>query len=161
MSPLAIPDHVTFEKDQADPATEEQIAAAEKQLGRKIPGPYRELLPEHNGCRVDPPNFKMPKGSSSPHGSVSWFLGVGPDLDESLQISAIAEMYEGRVPSELVPIARDPGGNLICMNAGGTVFFWNHEFEDEDEDEEDGEPSGDNVQEIAEDFESFLASLEE
>lgn len=161
MSPLTIPDHLSFQ-DKGEPASEDEIAAAEKELGREIPGPYREFLTQHNGCRVDPPNFDMPEGSTSPHGSVSWFLGVGSDLDESLRIVGIAELYEGRLPGELVPVARDPGGNLICMDTGGALHFWHHEFEDEDdEQEEDGEPSGDNVQQIAADFERFLASLEE
>ena len=161
MRAIRIPDHLAFQ-DRAEPASEERIAAAEHQLRRRIPGAYRQFLTLHNSGRIVPPNFRLPReDGANEYGSVSWFLGV--DTQESLSLTAIAEMYDGRLPQDLLAIARDPGGNLICMDEHGAVFFWDHELEDDEDDDDavDREPSRDNVRRIADDFESFLASLQE
>jgi hypothetical protein len=162
MSPTEIPEHLEFQ-DRGEPATEEQIEAAEKALGRNIPADYREFLRAHNGARVEPPNFRIPVDSDDgPRASVSWWLGVG--LQDSLDIAAIATMYEGRMPAELLPIARDPGGNLIAMDPKGRVHFWDHEFEEEEDDDgDDGndEPTWDNVSLVASDLRSLLEGLAE
>lgn len=67
--------------------------------------------------------------------------------------------HKDRVPAGFLPIARDPGGNLICLALEGEnankVFFWDHENE-----YEEGEEVGyKNTNLIASSFEEFLASL--
>jgi len=69
---------------------------------------------------------------SRPRG-VSWFVrnslcpfpGHGYDLEEQF------ETYRGRIPSGVLPIADDPGGNQTCLDVAGafpgTVWFWDHE----------------------------------
>lgn len=68
-------------------------------------------------------------------------------------------MYRGRIPPNLLPIAHDPFGNLICLSVAGQdrgkVYFWDHEVE-----VREGEiPSYRNVSFIADNFESFLDGL--
>jgi hypothetical protein len=66
-----------------------------------------------------------------------------------------------RVPADLLPIGRDPGGNLICISITGPnqgkIYFWDHE-----EEVEEGQPPGyDNVYFVAGSLPALLASLTE
>ena len=72
------------------------------------------------------------------------------------------ELFKGeepRVPTDLVPIARDPGGNLICISIGkddlGAIYFWDHEMETEG----DARNYYENVFLIASSFSEFLKGL--
>jgi len=62
-----------------------------------------------------------------------------------------------QIPPELLPIAPDPGGNLICLGIAGDVvdkvYFWDHERE--------GHPTDwSNIDLIADSFDAFFARLE-
>jgi hypothetical protein len=63
------------------------------------------------------------------------------------------------VPAGFLPLAVDPGGNLICLVISGTntgkVYFWDHE----EEVEEGQQPGYSNVYLIANSFNEFLNSL--
>ncbi len=70
-------------------------------------------------------------------------------------------VFRDRVPANLLPIARDPGGNLICLSIAGSdrgkVYFWDHE-----EEAEEGETPGyDNVYFVADSFDDLLHNLSE
>jgi hypothetical protein len=51
-------------------------------------------------------------------------LGDGYDIVEN------ARAFEDRLPADLLPVAQDPGGNLICIGVNGPraghVLFWDH-----------------------------------
>lgn len=134
--------------------SEAEIEAAEKELGRQIPPAYRELLLHHNGGFPDRSEFEV---DGKPV-SVKAFLGIGGP-DDTLDIDYVLETFGDRMPTNLFPIARDPGGNLITIGTegpqAGKVFFWDHERE-----ADDGEPPTDqNLKLIAETFDDFLRKL--
>lgn len=72
--------------------------------------------------------------------------------------------YGRRIPSELIPIAEDGDGNVVCValfgEFRGAIYFWDHEVE----------PAAlgllgessfiDNVRKIAVDFSEFLEELD-
>jgi hypothetical protein len=70
-------------------------------------------------------------------------------------------MYQDRVPNTLLPVARDPGGNLLCLQLSeqdyGKVYFWDHE----DEVAEGETPGFDNVYFVAASFDELLNNLSE
>src|SRR5262249_34028764 len=43
-----------------------------------------------------------------------------------------AKTYRGRIPEHAIPVASDPGGNLLVLSLGGDdrgqVYSWDHEF---------------------------------
>jgi hypothetical protein len=135
------------------PVDEDAIAAAEKRMGRAIPPDYRDFLLEHNGGHPDPARFDIP-GEEQPRTSrVSFFFGV--DVQKPLNVEYFVSTFEGRIPPELFPIGRDPGGNLMLMDEDGKIFFWHHEGE-----AEDGEPpTRDNVSPVADSLDDLLRSL--
>ncbi len=70
------------------------------------------------------------------------------------------DTYRDRIPKDTLPIARDWGGNLFLLGLHGKntgkVFRWMHE------EEADGEKATyDNVKLVADDFDQFVASLDD
>lgn len=136
-----------------------ELDSLERRLGVKFPEDYREFLMKYNGGYPVPDGFRFfgrEVGSSVHH-----FLRVrGGDESESLEYAA--DVFAGRVPSGLFPVARDPGGNLICIGVLGGAFesqvvFWDHEGEADVGEE----PVGSNLTLISMDFSSFLSGLRE
>lgn len=148
--------------DSATPITEQDIALVEQRLGKSIPPVYRTFLLAHNGGRPQPDGFSSygEKGGLHDQSRVDWLFGINTgayynDLEQHFDM-----VRERRVPANLLPIANDPGGNLICLSTAGaevgTVYFWDHEFEVGN----DGDPpTYDNVFFIAGSFDEFLAGL--
>ena len=64
-------------------------------------------------------------------------------------------MYRGRLRADLLPIAHDPLGNLLCIATGGEgagrIYFWDHERE----------ADGGEIRLLAESLPAFLANLAE
>jgi hypothetical protein len=145
-----------------DKANSDDIADAEQRIGQPIPPRYRAFLAEHNGGRPEPSEFTMAGGrkGSTEIGSVKSFLAVnGPE--ETLELEYVFNTFRDRIPAGFFPVARDPGGNLICIATEeprvGEVYFWDHERESDE-----GEPATEvNVHFIADSFDAFLDSLGE
>ena len=136
---------------------EAQLAAAERELRVQFPPEYRHFLAQWNGGRPRPNVFHYESHGRKKSGMVDWFLGIHGGEHDNL--CEYARWYKGRVPANLLPIAHDPGGNLICIAVSGSdlgaVYFWDHEYENP----EGQPPSTENVYLIAPDFDAFLASL--
>jgi cell wall assembly regulator SMI1 len=146
--------------DSSQQLTERQIDEAERGLGRSIPPDYRKFLLQYNGGRPVPSDFVMagPRKGSTQIGTVRYFLGIGTP-EETENLDYVLGVFSDRMPPRIFPIARDPGGNFICIsNEGadtGTVYFWDHERESEE-----GEAPGEqNLFIIANSFDEFLEKL--
>ncbi len=145
--------------DTHGPLDERRIAELEERFGARLPEDYRRFLLQHNGGRPDPADFRLADRQGAYTDSrVEAFLSVYDG--EHFNFEKVLACFKGpepRIPANLVPIARDPFGNLICLSIagpdGGTVYFWDHERESE------GEPTYDNVDRIADSFGEFLAAL--
>ena len=144
-------------KRSREPLQEQDITRVEAELGYSLPPQYRRFLLQHNGGRPHPDAFLIADNPVDDHGLVDMFLCVKPG--DLYHIVAWAARYRSRIPAELLPIAVDPGGNLICLatqgERTGKVYFWDHE----EETPEGNDPGTDNIYVIAGSFDSFLASL--
>lgn len=135
----------------AEPTDEAAIAAFEASRGFPLPSDYREFLLTTNGGKPEPGAFQLALRSGPYTDSVvHWFHALGHDLEST------ADEMARRVPPELLPIASDPGGNLVCLgvagDARGKVYFWDHEHE--------RYPTGwSNVDLVADSFNAFLRGL--
>jgi len=139
------------------PLNEAQLAAAERDLGIKFPPEYRRFLAVWNGGRPQQDLFIYEGHGHKESSIIDWFLGIHNGENNNLRL--YVRWYSGRIPGNLLPIAHDPGGNLICIAVSGSdlgaVYFWDHE----EESPEGQPPSTDNVYLIAPSFDAFLASL--
>lgn len=143
-------------EDSAGPAPARAVERLERRrIAGKLPAPYRRFLLTHNGGKPVPAGFTLP-GPRRPYrdGEVRAFLGI--DV-ENYDLETWCDIYRGRMPDELMPIALDPLGNVICLairgKQRGAVFFWDHERETHPAD-------WSNVERVAGSFKEFLDLLE-
>lgn len=143
-------------KSSNTPTNAEAISAFEASIGKTLPEPYKRFLQEQNGGRPFRSTYKIPR-----HGEAGVnFYGINLAEEYNDLYSAMC-MYEGRIPSDFIPIGHDPGGNLICLQleANHAVYFWDHEEEKDDDDPEPADMS--NMYFIADGFEKFINELED
>ncbi|WP_193777990.1 SMI1/KNR4 family protein [Psychrobacter sp. FDAARGOS_221] len=137
--------------------TGSEIEAFEKKYSIKLPQEYRAFLSKYNGGTVDPDTFVFHDETDA--SSINYFLGIG--LKEYYyNLSYTLDMFRDRVPDNLFPIAKDPGGNLILVglsgNELGKIYFWDHEFE-----ADGSKPDMSNVHYLSSSFDTFLNGLHE
>lgn len=147
---------------------QEQIAPdvlqnAERALGKALPEEFKRFVLKHNGGRPEPATFRVRWSGQDwaigwERNMVHFFLSFQGGSENFLDYS---RTFQGRIPADTVPIAYDPGGNLILLGISGPtvgrVFFWMREYE-----VPEGEtPDYSNVGLIANSFNEFLDSLAE
>ena len=122
-----------------------------------MPDDYRDFLFRNNGGRPTPNAFPIEGLPNNPLGVIQCFFGIDDPI-ESCNITWNHEVHEGRIPPNLLPIACDDGGDLICISMygddAGAVLFW-------DRHQESGRPSYDNVYRIAPSFSEFIDAIRE
>ncbi|CAN5129342.1 hypothetical protein BH10PSE6_BH10PSE6_20890 [soil metagenome] len=141
--------------DVGPPLTDLRIGVLERKLGVTFPERYRSFLLRFNGGSPKPDCFPIHGFDENPVGAIHYFFGIdGPVLSNHIDWNY--RTFRGRIPRELLPIAGDESGNLICLffkgEAKGAVYFWDH-------DEEHSPPTYENVYLIAKTFDSFLDSI--
>ncbi|SUD91844.1 MULTISPECIES: SMI1/KNR4 family protein [Psychrobacter] len=137
--------------------TNSEIEAFEKQYSINLPQEFRSFLMKYNGGKVYPETFVFHDKTDA--SSISYFLGIG--LKEYYyNLSYTFDMFRDRVPNNLFPIARDPGGNLILVGLSGKelgkIYFWDHEFE-----ADGNKPDMSNVHYLSSSLDTFLNELYE
>jgi len=142
------------------PATD-QVRTIERELDCNLPADYLEFL-ESYGCHSPDPytlfSFLEPYPGGE-RGILAVFFGADPK--GTYDLLANYKTYQGRMPREFLPIADDPGGNIICLAVKGpnkgAVYFWDHE----EEPILRGRPAPDyfNVYLIGASFDDFIATL--
>jgi hypothetical protein len=113
--------------------TEEQLAAAERELGQEIPTTYRKLLREMNGCLLRGGVFFMPRSAECPKGrlaGVRYLMGVG-HAKRYFDLLAHNKSISDVLPKDCFEFASDSGGNgFVVFTSGprrGEVAFRDHE----------------------------------
>ncbi|HEY0004207.1 MAG TPA: SMI1/KNR4 family protein [Pyrinomonadaceae bacterium] len=149
---------------QEQPTTPEQIREAERRMGVELPEEYKQYLLSHQGGHPDPDVFRVKwsgqdwaKGSEL--NSVAWFLAPHDGKEENLL--DYYETHRDRIPKDTIPIARDPGSNLVLLGISGPnrgkVFFWRREYEAAPWGAQEADYS--NVGFVANSFREFIDSL--
>jgi cell wall assembly regulator SMI1 len=130
------------------------ISSLEKLIGCPLPVDYRKFLEFYNGGYPEPDAFYFSNGEDG--SSVDRFLSLGCEKHHDLL--KYFNTYKDRIPPGFLPIAHDPGGNLILISLNDDspgIYFWDHEAE-----ADEGEiPSTDNMYVISSTLSEFLACL--
>jgi len=126
------------------------VARLEAVLGTELPVDYRLFLQDQNGGLPEKYLFVTDDDEVAVR-----FFGV--DLGEDAEYDDLrwnAAMFKGRIPSSMLAIGSDPGGNLILLGisdeAAGRVYYWDHSREEESES---------NTRELAVSLDAFLQRL--
>lgn len=148
--------------DCKEAVSEHQILELERRINSPLPDDYKNFLMQHNGGIPHPDEFCYSENSQRQYATVHYFLAVHDGSYDSIYYCIyMFKEREERVPPNLLPIARDPGGNLICISVsgedGGKIYFWEHE---EEADLAKGEIADyRNVYFIANSFTDFIAEI--
>jgi hypothetical protein len=138
------------------PADEARVVALETRLGTRLPEEYRQFLLDFNGGRPSPACFKLAlRAGPYTDSMVDWFLSV--HVADKSNIDTVLGWLENRKPPVLLPIAIDPGGNIVMLgikgDVRGKVYFWHQDYE----------PGNDhdwsNIDLIADSFDAFMSGL--
>lgn len=141
--------------DFKGPITDESLVSSfERVIGFHLPNDYIEFLKSYNGGYPEPDAFYF--SNCKDGSSVDRFLSLGCEKHHDLL--RYFNTYKDRIPAGFLPIAHDPGGNLILIRLNDDfpqIFFWDHEAE-----VDEGEvPSTKNMYIISNSLSEFLAGL--
>ncbi len=141
---------------------ESEIRSVELLLGLRFPEQYRRHMMINNGGRCEPSEFSFIEDGRVSNSQIDWFHAIyDGEIDNLISVIKILKMDKKRVPTQIVPIAHDPGGNLICISCDGpdhgAIYFWDHEKEVDYSVSDDFDYS--NLYFIAADFDGFLSGL--
>ena len=148
------------------PVNETELNSIETALGVALPGDYREFVQKYGTSAFgELVQFQPIEGEKGP---LSHFYG---SRTGNQSLAKYIEVYRGRMPDTIIPIADDGGGNQICIGIKGKeqgkVYYWDHhnEWDEDDYLDEHDEPMPpeakfQNVSLIAESFEDFIRRLE-
>jgi hypothetical protein len=111
-----------------------QIEEMEKYAGLIFPQEYKDHLLLYNGGKCIPNIFKFDENGKCSYSIIDWFLAIYDGEYDSLKKEIdIFKKEIKRMPLQMLPIAHDPGGNLICISCEtedkGYIYFWDHENE--------------------------------
>jgi cell wall assembly regulator SMI1 len=119
--------------------TEKQITISdieviESQINLNFPKEYREHLLKYNGGQCIPNIFEFNENNRIMNSDIDWFLAIyDGEYDNLLRYILPLKIERKRLPTHILPIAHDSGGNLICISCGnndyGCIYFWDHESE--------------------------------
>lgn len=115
------------------PINEQELQEYEATLGVRLPNDYRDFLLEFNGGVPENDCFLLPGEVSYADSSVRTFFGLTPDFENSLAYYFKIYVMANRIHGDMLPIAKDYGGNVVVLAIKGPrvgeILFWNHELE--------------------------------
>jgi hypothetical protein len=129
---------------------ETDVERFEKLINSALPSEYRRFLMTENGGRPERVSIVFETEGGKDESVVNYFYSL--DDDSVYSLAEKFDVFEDRVPSNMIPIACDAFGNQFLMSLGdekGAIYFWDHEKENEDAEEND------NVHLIADSFSKF------
>jgi cell wall assembly regulator SMI1 len=134
---------------QGQPASEADVQRLEQRIGSRLPEAYRAYLLRQDGGRLQDNTD-----------AVKEIFGIRDDAPDWANLWDKLDVFHGRVPAWLLPVAQDEYGNLFAISLRdsdrGSVWFWDHE-----EEADEGEPpSEDNIELRAADWDQFLQQLQ-
>lgn len=142
--------------------TMDEINDLEKYVGLTFPDQYKKHLLKYNGGRCSPNIFSFYQNGRKNESDVDWFLAIYDGKYDNLKEHIkTMKLEEKRMPSFMLPIAHDSGGNLICISCDtedeGYIYFWDHENEVDYNTSDDSDYS--NLFFVAKSFNEFINGL--
>ena len=148
--------------NSAEKINTKHIAEFENEVGTKFPEDYKNFMLESNGGTPKEDllyDFFDEVTEAENTSVIREFFSLFSD--DSVKMSNLREIYkimtyEETISTDMLPIADDPGGNIIGISLNkddfGYVYFINHEYDDLD--------TGYLVKsKIAESFSNFIGAL--
>jgi hypothetical protein len=158
-----------------------ELSSLEALYSFVFPPLFREFMKEFGACGFGPPDgnytIMLPWNVPIPHHitnhkytSYGTFYGRAAMPQMAFRLSWQLEMFQGRMPGEIIPIA-DCDGNKVCLGVRSDcfnrVYYWDSETEPQDEEDYLADFGGQmprevkwqNIFLVADSFEQFVMSL--
>jgi hypothetical protein len=154
-------------EDKSPPAPADALERFEETLGHRLPDDYRAFLISCNGGYGR--GYVQFRGPTARRNVIVACLNHVGGLREEKYYSLERayqkyQVWEVRIPKDLIWIADDPYGNGICLGVSGTsrgrVFFWDHENEPDPNRWSGVVETADNVDLLANSFQEFVSGLQ-
>ena len=141
---------------------ENSLTVLELVLDINLPADYKAHILKNNGGECNHSQFNFFESGLKTSSEINYFYAFYTGKYSNIYKAVnIFKVCEKRMPSKIVPIAYDSGGNQICISCNssdfGVVYFWDHEKEVDYSISEDSDFS--NLYFIASGFTEFLESL--
>ena len=107
---------MTVDFSEGTQRSEQELDAFERTIEMKLPDDYRRFLAANDGARPADNRFAF---RSDANCSVNRFI---PTTQIAAQSASIDELADTRIA-----IAWAEGGNFVCLDTRGGVYFWDHE----------------------------------
>jgi cell wall assembly regulator SMI1 len=138
-------------REPLPPPTSEQIEFVESLIGAKLPESYVAFLRFSNGGRPEARIFYDRTEGSREEWEVDRIFHLGSDTNSTENVIWNYQHRWAGAPREVLPIAEDGSGNLICLDltdqGNGRVIVWVHDDPDLP------------IVEVSNSFEEFIDSL--
>ena len=132
------------------------IDSVEKKLKNNLPEDYKAFLLEHNGGHPEDCVFSYKMADKKYESLINRFNAIHSEKEYNLLAKFQYYQDQKRIPTNMLPIADDPFGNIICMSLSrddyGSIYFWDHELEVE-------RPQFENIFFISYSFKDFIDNL--
>ena len=133
--------------------SEAVLVEFEAKFDLKLPLDYRDFLLQFNGGIPRPNGLRFESCGITYTMDIHQFFGFNAEVDlESIYIA-----HTDRIPLELVPIAKDPGGDLVYIATTGehlgSIYLW---LRSEEWENGDDEASYRDLVKVADSFSNFL-----
>lgn len=142
--------------DSKDKLTATDIENFEKKIKHLLPDDYKKFLLENNGGHPENCVFSYAMDDKENESLVNIFNAIYTGKTYNLLIDYEYYQEQKRIPKNMLPIADDPFGNLICLSISGkdygSVYFWDHELEVL-------RPAFENLFLISDSFQDFIDNL--
>lgn len=139
----------------ARPLSHKDIRVLEEEIGLTLPQEYQSFLLKYNGGRPHPNAFPIEGLENNPVGAIQIFFGIDDEI-ESCNLLWNHRVFNGRLPSNLLAVACDGSGDLICLSLLGDdascVVFWDFYAEH-------FPPTYKNVYKVAPSFTAFIDGI--
>lgn len=109
----------------------DEIKSIEARYNLSFPVSYLKHLLAYNGGRCEPNIFEFVENEIVTESDIDWFLAIyNGEFDNLEDYIKTYKIENIRLPLDLIPIAHDSGGNLICISSKNEgIYFWDHEKE--------------------------------
>lgn len=115
------------------PVTDHDIVEFERQIGLRLPAPYKQFLLEYNGGEPTPSDFIVSGRPGLDVSNVQVFFRLNDTAVPSSELSWNYLIFRDRIPRNLLPIANSDYGDVICISCAGkdtgAIYIWDHEME--------------------------------
>lgn len=133
---------------------QKHLEKLEQKSGASFPQEYVQFLKDYNGGEVEDNIIELHSEQIESF-SLSTFFGT--EVEYINDILSCYDTFKNRIPKGCVPIGRDVGGNMVCLNLNeesfGNILLWDHDIE---LDFEENEMEVQDLYYVASSFNAFL-----